>query len=88
MNDTAVIDVLAQAVADLAGLTDRVERLEALLLSDSWVPAAIAARRLGIPRTTLVGWLAAGSAPGRKIGHRWQVEPSWFAAQLVARGVR
>lgn len=76
-------------MTDLDDLAARVERLEALVLAaDSWVPAAVAAQRLGIPRTTLVGWLVAGQAPGRKIGHRWQVEPAWFAAQLVQRGAR
>ena len=51
------------------------------------ITAAEAARRLGVNKSTMTRWIAAGKVPAVRQGDRWRVRVTWVDAEL-ARGER
>jgi len=45
--------------------------------------AAAAARRLGVNKSTMTRWIAAGKAPAARQGGRWRVRVTWVDAELT-----
>ena len=47
------------------------------------VTAAEAARRLGVNKSTVTRWIAAGAVPAvRTAGGHWRIRATWIAAEL------
>ena len=47
------------------------------------ITAAEAARRLGVNKSTVTRWIAAGAVPAvRSPGGQWRVRATWVAAEL------
>jgi excisionase family DNA binding protein len=49
--------------------------------------AAAAARRLGVNKSTMTRWIAAGKVPAtRTLGGQWSVRATWVDAELTRLG--
>lgn len=48
--------------------------------------AAAAARRLGVNKSTMTRWIAAGKVPAVRQGGRWRVRATWVDAELERLG--
>jgi len=48
--------------------------------------AAAAARRLGVNKSTMTRWIAAGMVPAVRQGGRWRVRVTWVDAELARIG--
>jgi excisionase family DNA binding protein len=45
------------------------------------ITAAEAARRLGVNKSTMTRWIAAGQVPAIRQGGRWRVRTTWVDAE-------
>ena len=48
------------------------------------ITAAEAARRLGVNKSTMTRWIAAGKVPAARQGGRWRVRVTWVDAELAS----
>jgi len=47
-----------------------------------YLNAADTARALGVNKSTVTRWIAAGTVPAVRLGGRWRIKASWVAAEL------
>lgn len=79
---------------DVADLVARIERLEAIVRlvepiigdhADRWLTVRETSVRLGMPATTLRGWIAAGRVPAQRVRGVWEIAPEWVAAKVLEK---
>lgn len=47
-----------------------------------YLNAAETARRLGVDKSTVTRWIAAGAVPAVRVGGRWRINAGWVKQEL------
>jgi hypothetical protein len=69
----------------VASLEARLATLEQMLFGGRWMSTPAAAERLGCSPQTVRRLIGQGRCAARQWRGRWEVDPAWVAAELIAR---